>query len=101
MGKSSCNKNKKVTDPEGTVTFKSKYAKHTLNFDGVPKIEFTPVSKDPNDGGEFKTTNTNQINAIRNCDDFKRTIIKEITSDSTEEGDGDKGDDSGKGSETT
>lgn len=94
-------KNKKAVDPEGTATFKSKYAKHALNFDGVPKIEFSPVSKDANDGGEFKTTNVNQINALRSCDDFYRGIIKETTPAPAENSGEGGGDGAGAGNETT
>ena len=61
------------------VKFKSRYAKHTLNFDGVPKIEFTPVSsRDAEQGGVFETANQRQIKALRECDDFKRGIISEV-----------------------
>lgn len=63
-----------------TVKFKSRYAKHTLNFDGVPKIEFTPVSsRDAEQGGVFETTNQRQIKAIRECADFSRGVIKEVS----------------------
>lgn len=62
------------------VKFKSRYAKHTLNFDGVPKIEFTPVSsRDANQGGIFETVNPRQIKALRKCDDFSRGVIKEVS----------------------
>lgn len=62
------------------VKFKSRYAKHTLNFDGVPKIEFTPVSsRDAEQGGVFETTNQRQIKAIRECADFSRGVIKEVS----------------------
>jgi hypothetical protein len=64
---------------DSKTTFKSRYANHTLNFDGVPRIEFTPVSsKDASNGGLFKTDNQRQINALRNCDDSLRGIIKEV-----------------------
>ena len=66
-------------NPKKHITFKSRYAKHTLNFDGVPRIEFTPVSsKDAGEGGVFKTDNQRQINALRDCEDARRGIIKEV-----------------------
>lgn len=65
--------------PPKLVKFKSRYAKHTLNIDGVPKIEFIPVSsRDADQGGVFETVNPRQIEALRESDDFKRGIIKEV-----------------------
>jgi hypothetical protein len=61
------------------VKFRSKFAKHTLNFDGIPKIEFTPVSSsDANKGGEFETINIRQINALRECEAFRKRVITEV-----------------------
>jgi hypothetical protein len=70
----------KVSKPE-QVTFVSRYARDTFNFDGVPKIEFKPVSKDPDDGGIFKTTNPAQIDALRESKSFERGHVTEVKAD--------------------
>ena len=52
------------------ATFQSRYGNHTLNFDGIPVIRFK--------SGIFKTSNPRQSNALRNCKDFERGVIKEV-----------------------